>query len=291
VTEVGEHGEREIEARSIDPDVYGLVAARERPARPGDPVLSGQPLAEFIDLPLLRGDEPPEAGYVAATQAPWPGGIAVYGSPETTGYTLKGIAAAPRTVGTTQDDLPEGLRRFDRGARIRVEIEGEELASVTPLQLFAGQNIAAVRNDDGEWEVLQFKTASLVAPGTYEISELLRGQGGTEFAMRPAVAAGARLVPQCGACAPRSDGGEDPPAVPLADRTVDPRHRRRLYAVRRTFRVSGSRCRRACEASGGRRRDQWVRRTRQGGDSWEAPECRSPRTPRAARSISSTAPP
>ena len=38
MTEIGEHGEREIEARSIDPDVYGAVAVKARPdaqRRPG----------------------------------------------------------------------------------------------------------------------------------------------------------------------------------------------------------------------------------------------------------------
>ncbi len=71
VTDVGEHGVRDIEARAVDPEVYGLVTGRERPVRTGAPVITGQPLVEFIDLPLLRGDEPPAAGYVAARQTPW----------------------------------------------------------------------------------------------------------------------------------------------------------------------------------------------------------------------------
>lgn len=73
VTEIGEHGARDIEARSIDPDVYGAVSKQVRRGRPPGGVLIGQPLAEFLDLPLLRGDEPPQAGYVAARQVPWPG--------------------------------------------------------------------------------------------------------------------------------------------------------------------------------------------------------------------------
>ena len=64
VTEIGEHGARDIEARSVDPDVYGGSSGTERPTRPDAPVITGQPLVEFIDLPLLRGDEPPAAGYV-----------------------------------------------------------------------------------------------------------------------------------------------------------------------------------------------------------------------------------
>jgi hypothetical protein len=54
--------------------------------------------------------------------------------------------------------------------------------------------MAAVENADGEWEVIQFAGATLVSPGVYELSELLRGQAGTEGAMRSPVAAGARFV-------------------------------------------------------------------------------------------------
>lgn len=279
VTEIGEHGEREIEARSIDPDVYGLVAARDRPARPGEPVIAGQPLVELLDLPLLRGDEPPEAGYVAARQMPWPGGIAVYGSPEETGFALKGIAPAPATVGTTLDDLsagPEG--RLDRGTRLRVAIEGGALVSVTPLQLFAGANIAAVRNDDGEWEVMQFRTAELVAPGTYELSELLRGQGGTEIAMRPAVAAGAHFV-MINAALARLDLAAAEIRLPYQWR-IGPSTRAigdaSYVAVAHTFQGLGLKPLSPVHVrgvrAGGDVAIEWIRRTRIGGDSWEAPE-------------------
>ena len=41
VTEIGEHGARDIEARSIDPEIYGVGGGKERPPRIGAPVLSG----------------------------------------------------------------------------------------------------------------------------------------------------------------------------------------------------------------------------------------------------------
>ncbi len=278
VTEIGEHGEREIAARSIDPEVYASVAAKERPARTGDPVLSGQPDVALLDLPLLRGDEPPEAGYVAARQTPWPGDIAIFGSPDTTGFVLKGLASAPATLGTTLNALaagPEG--RFDR-TRLQVMIEGEALASVTALQLFAGQNVAAVRNEDGEWEVLQFGTATLIAPGTYELSDLLRGQGGTEAAMRASVAAGAPFVVLNAAVA-RLDLTASEIRLPYNWR-IGPASRdiadASYVATEHTFlglgikplspvHVRGVR-------SGGDVAITWVRRTRTGGDAWEVPE-------------------
>ncbi len=279
ITEVGEHGEREVSALSVDLDVYGAVAVKERPTRGSAPVLSGQPLAEFLDLPLLRGDEPPEAGYVAATQTPWPGGVAVYGSPETTGFTLKGLASAPATVGTTLDDLQEGPEgRFDYGARVRIAIEGGELSSQTALQVFAGGNVAAVKNADDEWEVLQFASAELIAPGVYLISQLLRGQGGTELAMRPAVAAGARFV-LINAALARLDLTAAEIRLPLNWRigpsTRDIGDASYLAAVH-TFAGLGlkplSPVHVRADRTSGDVAITWIRRTRMGGDSWEAPE-------------------
>jgi hypothetical protein len=71
---------------------------------PPETATNGEPWRVW--LVMGGGDEPPNAGYVAARQVPWPGGVAIYGSPETTGYALKSLAAAPATMGVTLDDLP-----------------------------------------------------------------------------------------------------------------------------------------------------------------------------------------
>lgn len=279
ITEIGEHGARDIEARSIDPNVYGATAKQEREGRTPEGVLVGQPLAEFLDLPLLRGDEPPEYGYVAAWQAPWPGGVAVYGSPEETGFNLKALATAPATIGTTLDDLQEGpAGRIDHGARLRVQISGEELVSITRLQLLAGQNVAAVRNGDGEWEVLQFQNAELVDVDTYELSELLRGQSGTEFAMRPFVSAGTGFVLINTAIAPVDLTGAEirlpyswrygPSVRDIGDASyVEREHTFQGLGLKplSPVHVRASRF-------GGDVTINWMRRTRIGGDSWESPE-------------------
>ena len=195
ITEINDFGARGIEARALDPDVYTAIsaAARRRPSL--DSPVAGKPLVEFLDLPLLRGDEPVEAGYVAALQTPWPGGVAVYGSPETTGYVLKALVAAPAIMGETLDDLDIGPTAvMDRAARVQVLVDGGGLVSVSRLQLLSGQNIAALQNPEGEWEIIQFETATLTAPSTYELSGLIRGLAGSELQMRSPLAAGARFV-------------------------------------------------------------------------------------------------
>jgi hypothetical protein len=277
ITEIGEHGVRDIEARTIDPEVYSGAAPAARLPGGGAGVIVGQPLVLFLDLPLLRGDEPAHAGYVAAAQSPWPGAVAFYRSPESSGFLLKALATAPAVTGVTLDPLPAGpVSVLDRATKMRVELDQGTLSSVTELALLAGANAAAVQNEDGEWEVLQFQNAVLVAPATYELSLFLRGQAGTESAMRSPLAAGARFVVLDAAvarvdmtqdevglsyiwkCGPANRDLGHPSYVEVAHafsgiglRPLSPVH------------VRGAR-------SGGDLTISWTRRTRLGGDSWDA---------------------
>jgi HK97 family phage portal protein len=280
VTEISEHGAREITARGIDPDVYGRVGAPERLPRPFPVIQIGQPAAAFLDLPLLSGEEAPETGYMAAVQQPWPGGVAVYASPQTSGYALKGVIPAPATLGRTLDPLyagPEG--RIDWAAKVRVKLSFGTLTSADLVSVGSGVNLAAVRNADGDWEVIQFLNAVLVDVGTYELTGLLRGQGGTEGAMGAPVAAGALFVVLDSAVMQLPLGLNDI-NLPLNWR-YGPSNRGigdASYAVtqhafkglgRRPLspaRVKGTR------AVGGDLTVTWERRTRIGGDSWDVAE-------------------
>ncbi len=282
VIEVSESGARAIEARAVDAAIYESARGRARPSAGGELVLAGPPLLYFLDLPLLRGDEAPEAAYVAARQSPWPGSIAVYRSPEASGFTLQTLVGTPATIGLTQTDLPAGPEaRLDRATKLRVAIDGASLTSVTPLQLLAGQNAAAVRNVDGDWEVLQFEQAELVAPGVYELSQLLRGQAGTERAMQAATSAGSPFVLIDAALTTLPSTLADiglnytwrygPSSRDIADITyATATHALRGVGLRpyAPAHVHGTR-----DAGGsGDLTIAWIRRTRMGGDSWEVAE-------------------
>jgi len=184
-----------LETRSIEPDVFvGIRTPQRTGALPAAPVFGAATMA-FLDLPLLSGNETPHAGFVAATQRPWPGAVAFYRSPSNAGYTLNTVAAAPATMGVTEYDFYAGpTSRFDRGNLVRVRLDDGELESIDELALLAGGNVAAIQNSDGGWEVFQFQQAALVGERTYDLSLLLRGQAGTERAMRNFVAAGAPFV-------------------------------------------------------------------------------------------------
>ena len=277
ITELGEHGARDIEALSVDPDLYYGAPSATRDRGGSVAVIAGQPFVTFLDLPLLRGDEPPAAGYAAAAQSPWPGPIAIYRSPETTGFQLKAVASAPAVTGITLDPLPAGpASRLDRATSLRVGLDTGTLASVTELALLGGANLAAIRNDDGEWEVLQFLSAVLAAPATYTLSGLLRGQGGTEHAMRSPLAAGARFVLLDGAPA-RIDMTEDELGLafnwrcgPASRDLGSPNY----VQLAHTFRGEGLKPLSPVHIRGTRASGDltlaWIRRTRTGGDSWDA---------------------
>jgi hypothetical protein len=277
ITEIGEHGARDIEALSLDPDVYANAPGAARDRGGSVAVIAGQPFVAFLDLPLLRSDTPPAAGYVAVAQSPWPGPIAIYRSPETSGFRLEAIAPAPAVTAVTLDPLPAGpTSRLDGGTSIRVQLDLGTLASVTELALLGGANLAAVRNEDGEWEVLQFLSAVLIAPVTYALSGFLRGQGGTEHAMRGAVAPGARFVLLDAALA-RIDMTEDEVGLafhwrcgPASRDLGSPNYVQLTHAFvgeglkpLAPVHVRGAR-------SAGDLNLTWIRRTRIGGDSWDA---------------------
>lgn len=280
VKEIGDHGARQAEALSIDPALYFLGEGPARRHRISPPTASGQPLGLLLDLPLLRGDEPEHAGYFAASQSPWPGGVALFRSPTETGYTLQGVAEVPAITGELLDALPPGpVGRLDRAARLRVQLAIGELASAEELQLLAGANAAAVRNAAGDWEVLQFQSAVLVGPKTYELSGFLRGQAGTEGAMESEIPPGAPFVLITQALvrvdlAPADVGLEYNWRFGPANRDLG---HPSYVQTRHAFRGVGLRPLCPVHLRGKRSLSgdlvlAWIRRTRVGGDSWEAAE-------------------
>ena len=279
LTDVSEHGVREIEARSIDADVYDRIAAVGRTLAPQPPVQIGSPGLSFLDLPLLDATVAPESGYVAAVQVPWPGSVAVYSSPQTTGYQLKALVAAPAAMGATLDAFPSGPEgRIDWRTKVRVKLSQGELASADMVTMLGGVNTAAIRNANGDWEVIQFLNAVLVDVQTYELSGLLRGQGGTEAAMQASVAAGATFV--------LLDSSVTRVPMTFAELGLPfnwrygPGNRNigdaSYVTAPYTFKGLGLRPLSPASVKGARSAGEltisWIRRTRIGGDNWEVAE-------------------
>lgn len=281
VTSIGDRDGRHIEARSIDPEIYAGGGGPARESVVATQSAVGTAAALFVDLPLLRGDEPETAGYVALFQAPWPGSLAIYRSPSDAGFELAGISEAPATTGLTLTDLPAGpLARRDRGTVLRVALNGGALLSATRLKVLGGGNALAVRTAAGTWELLQFETATLVDTLTYELRGLLRGQAGTDGDMAAGgVAAGAPVVVVNSALL-RLDLAPGLIGLPLNWR-FGPANRDIGHASysqsAHAFAGVGRRPLSPAHLKGARNPAgdlslTWVRRTRVGGDSWEVAE-------------------
>jgi hypothetical protein len=278
LTETNDGLHKSVEARSIEPRVYEALRVPERPAEPDPVIVYGPATAFFLDLPLFRTGEAEAAGYVAADALPWPGAIAFYRSPTTSGFELNTIAELEAVQGVTVFDFYSGpLYRYDRSNTLRVALAQGELAAITEEALLAGGNLAAVENGDGDWELLQFQTATLVAPSVYDLSVLLRGQFGTEAAMRNPVAAGARflLLDEAVTSVDMTAGDiglvlnwrYGPAGEPLDDLAF--RTQAHAFTGRGLRPLSPVHLRGKRDPANGDWTFLWVRRTRIDGDSWE----------------------
>ena len=148
-----------------------------------------------MDLPQLRDDHVAHRPMIAVHANPWPGGIAVFRSESEDGFEPLATLTRRAVIGALASTLWSGpVSRFDHGNSFEVSLLSGSLASVTDTALFNGANAFAIESSAGVWEVLQAGRAELVGPRRYRLSRLLRGQRGTEWAMSPMVAAGARIV-------------------------------------------------------------------------------------------------
>ncbi|WP_420408904.1 baseplate multidomain protein megatron [Hoeflea sp.] len=162
---------------------------------PGDINAHFAPEIAFMDLPILSGNDETGWGRAAGLVIPWRR-IALSSSPEEEGYVSRIVLDAPSRLGTLNAALPPGGSegRIDRRHSIDLDLAFGGLSSISRLALLNGANAAAIRSDAGSWEVVQFERAEELAAGRWQLSNLLRGQGGTDDAMRTGASPGARFV-------------------------------------------------------------------------------------------------
>ena len=182
VDRVEDAGSKSVEAVRVAFGAYDRVPAPETVV-PTPPVIAPLPVWPVImDLPLLAGDEIPEAPWVAATASPWPGSVAVYGSDTGSDWGFEVALSRPAMMGETLGDLGAALPgMYDRGAALEVKFSGGALGSISEGALFSGGNTAVIGDPaSGIWEVFQFRDAQLIGEDTWALSMRLRGQRGTD---------------------------------------------------------------------------------------------------------------
>lgn len=276
--EIGYQHSRPAQLTRTDAATYGAAdgASPSRPQPPG--IEPGPAILQILDLPILVPTEVAGVPRFAAYAEPW-SRVNVFRSPTTSGYELDRLLANRGTIGKTLFDFYSGpLWRWDRSGSLYVQIPSTQaLASADEALVLGGANIGAIRNADGQWEILQFATAELIAANQYKLTNLLRGQLGSEYAMRDPVAAGAVFVLldtsvlQSSATLALRGAALNwkwgPATKPIDDATYQ--------SEAFTFNGIGlqpyasDHLRGTRNASTGDWTFTWIRRTRIGGDSWE----------------------
>jgi hypothetical protein len=162
-----------IEAVRDDEDAYASGASGHPPTGSGvtpPSTLVCPSQAIYLDLPRLRSSDT-DAGYYAAVYglcSSW-ACAGIYRSSDG-GVTYARVAQTQveATVGTIIDQDTAGT------IYLTLDTLGATLSSITTDQRDAGQNIAAV-GSDGQWEIIQFQTATLTSGDVWELSDITRG--------------------------------------------------------------------------------------------------------------------
>ncbi|MDP3547451.1 MAG: glycoside hydrolase/phage tail family protein, partial [Phreatobacter sp.] len=184
---------RRVEAESLAPAVRGRKPKPAHRAYDG-PAGEGRPAVAILDLPPLSEAEPVPLSWCAVAAEPWRGPYTVWRGGEGLGDEPVASLLRPSLMGRTSSPLAGGRPwLWDRGPGVTVELVSGALSGLPEAAVLGGANGCAIRHADGNWEVMQFRDALLVADRTYVLRPLLRGQRGTEHQTGP-VAAGALVV-------------------------------------------------------------------------------------------------
>ena len=279
LTEIADSGARGLTAVATDPSIYETINGPDRGVGALTGVnVAGRAILALLDLPLLIGDEAAHDPHVAAYATPWPGSVLVYRSAADANYALDTQLTNAAAMGELTFDFYGGpAGRWDKGNRLWLTLYGGTLSSSPDIDVLVGRNTLAIENADGEWEIVQFRDAELVGPNQWKLTTLLRGQAGTEGAMRNPVAAGARIVVLARAVQ-QLNLSFDQRALPFYYRwgpNGKPISDSAYQTAQRQFAAIGLRPLSPVQIRGdwptvaGDIVVSWKRRTRIGGDSWE----------------------
>ncbi|MBB5722057.1 hypothetical protein FHS72_001681 [Loktanella ponticola] len=276
IDRVEDAGLRLVEATRVDPEVYlpqniPDIAPKLKPYVGPVPVQ-----LQFLDLPLITGDENPHAPHVVASGRPWPGQVALYTSGTDSDYTLDQIIQREGTMGQLVTPLQRGpVGTWDRQDGVTVKLIHGTLSSAEIASVLSGAGAIAIGDGSASnWEVLQFTKAIPVSAQEYQLSGFLRGQAGTSAMIPDVWPAGSAVVVLNGAIrqinVASTTRGTDrhfrygPASEPLGDASY--RYDVASFAGNglRPYPVAHLRA----QALGAEQQITWIRQTRIDGDDW-----------------------
>lgn len=250
--------------RTAQPLELGLPGVAGRAGLPPD--LAARPsLLHAFELPWDGTGSSRDASVWAAASSTgpgWPGGALLAEQPDGTLTELNQAARARAIIGTVLvGPVAHTPHLLDRTSSIEIELASADmvLAATSIETLLQGANRALVGD-----ELLQFAHAEQLAPQRWRLSGLLRGRGGTEFAVtghqsgEPFVLLDHRLVAVDAALLPNSPSSRIG-IIGLADPApVLTNIRQRGITLRPLEPVHGT----AARLAGGGLDLSWVRRAR-----------------------------
>ncbi|MGC5781610.1 baseplate multidomain protein megatron [Methylobacterium sp. NFXW15] len=274
---VGTEAGRPVTAIRSDAAIYVYRDGSATTRPPSALAAVGVGLWQAMDLPLLRPDAIPHALTYAGYTRPW-SPIAVERSRAGGAFEADATIGARSIIGALTGPLSSGpVARWDRVNALYVTVPADaELVSLPEIDVLNGGNVAAILTPSGQWEIVQWANAALLAPGRYRLTGLLRGQLGTEPFMGGPTPPGAPFVVLTDALEQSS--------APLATRTQPVAYRwgpvgtapdggawsaatvATVGVGLRPYAPAQARLRRA---GNGDLTVTWLRRTRVGGDAWE----------------------
>ncbi len=274
ITDIEDGAEREARLVRVAPSIYeSPVGPAEFSAAPPVSVY-GAPAWELFELPMIEGAEA-SGPWFAAFSDPWPGAVALYRGGGGTEPLLSGLAPARAVMGRLKTALaPAGAGRWS-GRSVDVELSFGTLASRAADDVLAGANLCAVESNNGAWELAQFRDAELQPDGSWRLSGLLRGQAGSDGEALAGASIGARFVLMTRAVTQGTFSAnlrglsfdwQAGPQKEIPD-TENFTSRSFAFEARALAPLSPVHLRAARE--GADIRLSWIRRTREGGDSWE----------------------
>lgn len=186
----GNDGVTQVQAEFEDPAVYGSLASGG--AGGGTVGTFNPPGATRLYLfngPCLRDADNNDGYYWGATGelVGWRGSQILRSTDDGASYGSFASTGVRAPIGDVQGVMPAGPSTvWDRATVLTVELEFDDgsIESLPEDAILSGANAAWVGSANGQTgEVIQFATATLIAPKTYELRDLLRGRRGTEHAI------------------------------------------------------------------------------------------------------------
>lgn len=182
-----------METMEQDARIYrDAVKTAFTPARAASAIQTPGPTDHlYLDIPMIiDGQAVPGLFFaLSSRQGAW-SGASLWQSLDG-GVTYGAVASTviSAVVGNISGTLADGPTEiYDQATTITVTLDAGELESISEDLLLQGSNLCAIGSEANGWELLQFKTATLVDTDTYDLSFFLRGRHGSEHLVSTHVA-------------------------------------------------------------------------------------------------------